>query len=113
MAKPPAGNASDSDMLKYLSAVRLEQDLNNKYNDLQIRTVNISCGHSNLLAACWISWTQLFNEEERCEGTQYMYNRPDPQSEWQFVKVLAADEQLDHRDGQVKKLAKPRQTGCW
>jgi hypothetical protein len=112
-AKKPAVNQRGSDMQKYLSAVRLEKSLNKQYPDLQVRGADFSCGYSNLLTQCRISWRRLVDGEEKCEGTKYMYRRNDKNSPWQFVRELAADEELDHRDGQVKKKDKPRKYHCW
>ncbi len=112
-AKPYGNKVRGSDITKYLSAKRLERALNNRYPDLQIRSVNFSCGYSALLTQCRISWQRLVNNEEKCEGTKYMYRRKDKNAAWKFVKELAADEELDHRDGLVKKKKKPRKYSCW
>ena len=60
-----------------------------------------------------MTWYRLMNNAEQCEGTTYMYRRKDKDANWEFVRELAADEELDHRDGQVKKKAKPSKYFCW
>jgi hypothetical protein len=103
-----------SDIQKHLAAVRLEKELNKRYpTNLQIRSVNASCGYSKLLTQCKMTWYRLMNNAEQCEGTTYMYRRKDKDANWEFVRELAADEELDHRDGQVKKKAKPSKYFCW
>jgi hypothetical protein len=102
-----------SDVQKHLAAVRLEKELNQRYAHLQIRATNFSCGVSKLWTDCKATWYRLVNAKEQCEGTKYLYRRKDDKSPWQFVRELAADEKLDHRDGQVKKMPKPSKYFCW
>jgi len=111
--KEPVESKHGSEIQQYMSAVRLEKSLKKQYPHLQARGFDISCGHSNLFTDCRISWNRLVNNEEKCEGTMYMYKRKDGNSPWQFVRKLAEDEKLDHRDGQVKKMDKPRKYSCW
>ena len=111
--EPVAGNGRGSDVQQYLAAKRLEKALNIKYPDLQVRAVDFSCGYSNLLTQCIISWWRMVHNEEKCEGTKYMYRRENVKSAWQYVRELGVDEELDHRDGIVKKKEKPRKYHCW
>ena len=110
---PVAGKGGGSDMQQYLAAKRLEKSLNTQYPDLQVRAIEFSCGYSNLLTQCTISWWRMVNNEEKCEGTKYMYSREDIKSVWRYVSELSIDEELDHRDGIVKKKEKPRKYHCW
>lgn len=103
----------DSYVQQHLAAVRLEKALNKRYAHLQIRSTNFSCGVSRLWSDCKATWYRLVNDKKQCEGTRYMYQRKDDKSPWRFVRELAADERLDHRDGQVKKQAKPTRYYCW
>ena len=112
-ARKPAADKRGSDMQKYLAAVRLEKSLNNKYPNLQVRGANFSCGYSLLLTDCRVTWRRLVKGKGECEGTTYMFKRSDKNAAWKFVRELAVDEQLDHRNGQVKKRDKPRKYSCW
>ena len=102
-----------SKIQQQLAAVRLEKALNKRYAKLQVRSTNISCGVSSLLTDCKATWYRLVKGKEQCEGTKYVYRRKDDKDPWRFMRELAADEKLDHRDGQVKKMTKPTKYFCW
>lgn len=111
--KPPKRKQRGMKPPEYLSAVRLEQELNKRYPHLQIRSTKFSCRVSGLFTDCRASWYRLVRDKEQCEGTSYVYQRKDRHASWQFVRELAANERLDHRDGQVKKTATPEEYYCW